>query len=169
MSKQFEFSAEFGHTVEQVHALVTDPGYWGSRWEGNDDSSVTVTDGRDADGAPVTTVAMSGLIDTSGFPALVRKVIRGEVRLERVDTWRPLEGDRASGRVEGNATGVPVEIVGEYDLRPSGAGSVLDVRGTVTVKVPVVGGQIEKMVEQMVEQMITQDRDDIVARLGAAN
>ncbi|WP_137723513.1 DUF2505 domain-containing protein [Prescottella subtropica] len=169
MPKQFAFSAEFGHSVEQVHALVSDPAYWGSRWEANDRSSVQVAAAQDADGAPVTVVTMTELVDTDGFPALVRKAIRGDVRMERIDTWRPLEGGRAAGRVDGNATGVPVAIVGEYDLRPSDTGAVLDVRGTVTVKVPIIGGQIEKMVEQMVEQMVTRDRDDIDARLGAAN
>lgn len=165
MPKRFEFSAEFDHPVEQVHALLTDESYWRSRLADGPRAEVQVRDDRDVDGVPVVTITMSDVVDPDGFPALVRKVIRGEMRMERVDAWRPVDGGRAAGRVRGSSTGIPVAIDGEYALNPRDGGSVLDVRGTITVRVPLVGGQIELLARQMVAQMVERDCDEAQRRL----
>ncbi|WFR74715.1 DUF2505 domain-containing protein [Prescottella defluvii] len=83
----------------------------------------------------------------------------------RTDAWRPVDDGRAAGRVTGRSTGIPVAIDGEYALRPNGAGSVLDVSGTITVRVPLVGGQIELLARQMVSQMVERDRVEAQRRL----
>ncbi|RVW10670.1 DUF2505 domain-containing protein [Prescottella agglutinans] len=158
MPKRFEFSAEFDHPVERVHALLTDEDYWRSRVAAESRAVVQVGEEADGDGPPVVTVTMTETVDPDNFPALVRKVIRGEMRMERTDVWCPVDGGRAAGRVTGRSTGIPVAIDGEYALRPNGAGAVLDVRGTITVRVPLVGGQIELLARQMVSQMVERDR-----------
>lgn len=168
MPKQFEFSAEFDHPVERVHALLTDEGYWRSRVADGPRAAVEVDVDRDGDGVPVVTVTMTDVVDADGFPALVRRVIRGELRMERVDVWRPVHGGRAAGRVRGTSSGIPVSIDGEYELSPRRGGSVLDVRGTITVRIPLVGGQIELLARQMVSQMVERDRDEARRRLAAA-
>ncbi|WP_430331373.1 DUF2505 domain-containing protein [Rhodococcus sp. ACT016] len=165
MPKRFEFSAEFDHPVERVHALLIDEDYWRSRAAEGARAAVRVDETMDDDGQPVVTVTMTETVDTDNFPALVRKVIRGEVRMERVDAWRPVDAGAANGLVTGRSTGIPVAIDGQYALRPNGAGSVLDVRGTITVRIPLVGGQIELLARQMVSQMIERDRSEAQSRL----
>jgi len=168
MPKQFEFSAEFDHPVERVHALLTDEEYWRSRVADGARAAVRVGAEQDTDGVPVVTVTMTDVVDADGFPALVRKVVRGEMRMERVDVWRPVADGRAAGRVRGTSSGIPVAIDGEYALSPRGGGSVLDVRGTITVRIPLVGGQIELLARQMVSQMVERDGDEARRRLSAA-
>ncbi|MCL2536202.1 MAG: DUF2505 domain-containing protein [Nocardiaceae bacterium] len=166
MPKRFEFSAEFAHPVERVHALLTDEDYWRSRAAGGSSSaSVRVDEATDDTGRPVVTVTMTETVDPGNFPALVRKVIRGELRMERVDAWRPVDAGAAEGIVTGRSTGIPVAIDGEYALRPTGTGSVLDVRGTITVRIPLVGGQIELLARQMVSQMVERDHSEAQSRL----
>lgn len=56
-------------------------------------------------------------------------------------------------------------IRGDYDLGPHTGGALLAVRGTITAKVPVIGGSIETLARQMVGQMVTRDRDEVLRRL----
>lgn len=168
MPKRFEFSAEFGHPVERVHALLTDEEYWRSRLSPGSRAAVQVAESVDPEGRPLVTVTMTETVDPGNFPPLVRRVVRGEMRMQRVDSWSPIDDGRASGRVEGASTGIPVAIVGDYDLRPDAGGALLAVRGTITAKVPVIGGSIEALARQMVGQMVARDRDEVLRRLTAA-
>ncbi|PTR30484.1 uncharacterized protein DUF2505 [Rhodococcus sp. OK519] len=165
MPKRFEFSAEFEHPVERVHALLTDETYWRSRIPPESRGTVEVVGAVDGDGRPLVTVTMIETVDADSFPSLVRTVVRGEMRMQRVDSWSPVGDGRASGRVEGTSTGIPVVIDGVYELRPHRGGAVLDVRGSVTVKVPLIGGRIEVLARQMVGQMVARDRDAARHRL----
>ncbi|CAM2782311.1 DUF2505 domain-containing protein [Prescottella defluvii] len=165
MPKRFEFSADFDHPVDRVHALLTDEDYWRARMPPQSHGSVRVDRASDADGSALVTVTMTETADTDRLPALVRKVVRGEMRMRRIDTWRAVHEGRASGTLEGSATGIPVTIDGEYVLRPDERGSVLEVRGTATVRIPLVGGQIELLVRQMVSQMVERDRAEAHRRL----
>lgn len=166
MPKRFEFSAEFEHPVERVHSLLTDEAYWRSRIPPESRGTVEVLESADDNGRSLVTVTMTETVDADSFPSLVRTVVRGELRMRRVDTWSPVGDGRASGRVEGTSTGIPVVIDGVYDLRPHRGGAVLDVRGSVTVKVPIIGGRIEVLARQMVGQMMARDRDEAQRRLG---
>lgn len=168
MPKRFEFSAEFGHPVERVHALLTDEKYWRSRLAPSSGGTVEVVESRGRDGRPLVTVTMTETVDPGNFPSLVRKVVRGEMRMQRVDAWSPVDDGRASGRVEGTSTGIPVTITGDYDLRPRSGGSLLAVSGTITAKVPMIGGSIEALARQMVGQMVARDRDEVLRRLTEA-
>lgn len=165
MPKSFEFSAEFAHPVERVYAVLTDEAYWRGRLAPDSRAAVQVVDSLDGDGRPLVTVTMTETVDSASFPALVRKAVRGEMRMQRVDSWSPVGDGRASGRVEGTSTGIPVVIRGDYDLGPHAGGALLAVRGTITAKVPVIGGSIETLARQMVGQMVTRDRDEVLRRL----
>jgi len=165
MPKRFEFSAEFEYPVERVHALLTDEGYWRSRLAPGSGGTVEVLESADHDGCPLVTVTMTETVDPGNFPSLVRKVVRGEMRMQRIDMWGPVDDGRAAGRVEGASTGIPVAITGDYDLSPLGDGALLAVSGTITAKIPVIGGSIEALARQMVGQMVARDRDELLRRL----
>ncbi len=77
-----------------------------------------------------------------------------------------LDGDHADGRISGSSTGIPVKIDCTSVLRASGDVTVLDVSGSVQVKIPLVGGQIESLVRKLVGDMVGQDRDAIEKWLG---
>ncbi|QBJ97573.1 DUF2505 domain-containing protein [Rhodococcus sp. ABRD24] len=168
MPKRFEFSAEFDHPVERVHAVLIDEDYWRSRIVEGSRGTVRVESVADDDGLPLVTVTMTETVDPDRLPAVVARTVRGDLRMERIDTWRTVRDGSASGRLSGSSTGIPVTIDGEYRLRPGGSGSVLDIRGTVRVRIPLLGSQIELMVRKMVEQMVARDRDEAQRRLDRA-
>src|SRR6478735_6902204 len=162
MAKSFDYSEEVAYPIDRVHAAVTDPAFWQHRF-GEAPDKLTLDDS----GGPGTlTATMRATIGASSLPGLVRKVVTGELKVERADAWGALDGDHADGRISGSSTGIPVKIDCTSVLRASGDVTVLDVSGSVQVKIPLVGGQIESLVRKLVGDMVGQDRDAIEKWLG---
>ncbi|MHA4848408.1 DUF2505 domain-containing protein [Rhodococcus sp. MSC1_016] len=162
MAKRFEYSEDIGYPVDRVHATLTDPVFWRHRFE-EAPEKLTL----DESGGPGTlTATMRDSISASSLPGLVRKVVSGELKVERADEWGPLDGNRADGRIRGSSTGIPVRIECASVLRASGEGSVLELIGSVEVKIPLVGGQIESLIKKLVRDMVGQDRDAVEKWLG---
>lgn len=165
MAKSFEYSEQIAYPpLDRVHATVTDRAFWQHRFE-EAPEKLTLDDSR---GPPGTlTATMRDTIGASSLPGLVRKVVSGELKVERADEWGgALDGDRADGRISGSSTGIPVKIECTSVLRASVDVTVLDVAGSVQVKIPLVGGQIESLVRKLVGDMVGQDRDAIEKWLG---
>ncbi|MEV0945476.1 DUF2505 domain-containing protein [Rhodococcus sp. NPDC049939] len=163
MAKSFEYSEDIGYPVDRVHATLTDPAFWQHRFE-KAPEKITLDSGR---GPGTLTAIMRDSIGASSLPAIVGKVVTGELKVERIDEWNALDGDRADGRISGSSTGIPVQIQCTSVLRASGEdATVLEVAGSVEVKVPVVGGQIESLIRKLVGDMIGQDRAAIEKALG---
>lgn len=157
MAKRFEFSTALDHPVEQVHATLTDTRFWAHRFEAAPEK-IVIDSSR---GPGALTVTMTDTITSDALPGIVGKFVSGEMRMERIDTWDAMNGDRATGRFVGSATGIPVQIDGTFSLKPVAAGSVLEVKGSAAVKIPLVGGQIEGLVKKMVRDMVEKDRAGI--------
>jgi len=162
MAKSFDYSEEIAYPLDRVHATVTDPAFWQHRFE-EAPEKLTLDDSR---GPGTLTATMRDTIGASSLPGLVRKVVSGELKVERADEWCALDGDHADGRVSGSSTGIPVKIESTAVLRASGDVTVLRLAGSVQVKIPLVGGQIESLVRKLVGDMVGQDRDAIEKWLG---
>ena len=162
MAKSFDYSEQIAYPIDRVHGTVTDRAFWQHRFE-EAPEKLTLDDSR---GPGTLTATMRDTIGASSLPGLVRKVVSGELKVERADEWGALDGDHADGRINGSSTGIPVKIDCTSVLRASGDVTVLDVSGTVQVKIPLVGGQIESLVRKLIGDMIGQDRDAIEKWLG---
>ncbi|QNG17854.1 DUF2505 domain-containing protein [Rhodococcus triatomae] len=155
MPKTFEFSEQLSCPVDIAYAVITDPDYWRRRF-------AEVPEKYELDPVPgAFGITVRDRIGADGLPSVVRKVVSGEITAERVDVWGPLDGDRVAGTVTARATGIPVAIDGALRLAPAGGGAELRATGSVAVKIPLIGGQIEVMVRKMVADMVTRDRDAI--------
>ncbi|MFC9360663.1 DUF2505 domain-containing protein [Rhodococcus sp. NPDC057014] len=162
MAKSFDYSEQIAYPIDRVHATVTDRAFWQHRFE-EAPEKLTLDDSR---GPGTLTATMRDTIGASSLPGLVRKVVTGELKVERADEWGALDGDHAEGRISGSSTGIPVKIDCTSVLRASGDVTVLDVSGSVQVKIPLVGGQIESLVRKLIGDMVGQDRDAIEKWLG---
>lgn len=156
MSKEFSFTTELAYSTADVHAALTSEEYWKGRVADGENSAVEL----EVPAGPGSLRAvMTDRTDPSALPAVVRGILRGPLEMQRTDTWNALDGDRAQGTLAGGAKGLPVEIAATSELRPGAdGGSVIELTGTVNVKVPVVGGQIENLLLQMVENIVDVDR-----------
>src|SRR5699024_4689362 len=149
MSKEFVYTIELDYSVEQVHATLTSEEYWKGRLGESTTGSAEIV----VPAGPGTLrVSMTDQTDPAALPAVVRGVLRGPLVMTRTDEWGVLDGNTASGTLGGGSSSLPVTIEARSELRPgTSGGSVIEVRGEATVKVPIVGGQVEGMVVQMVQ------------------
>jgi hypothetical protein len=151
-------SADYDGTVEMVHQTLADEHYWLARLadSGADDavldSLVVSPDGSIA-------VATTQLLRRDRLPGIVTQFHKADLRIERRENWSPVTGGRATATVTGNIPGAPVKLDADAVLAAKGRGAQLSFRGTVEVRVPLVGGKIESFVSnQLVALLIAEQR-----------
>lgn len=88
------------------------------------------------------------VMPTDRFPDFARRLTGERITLVETTTWQP-EADATGarhGEVRLQVEGAPVSSTAATVVRPDGTGAVEQVQGTVTAKVPLMGGRIEKAV-----------------------
>lgn len=80
------------------------------------------------------------------LPAFLAKALPSSFALHRTEIWRPDPDGTLRGEVHIEASGVRGSVTGGADVSPEAVGSTMRFTGTVEVGVPVVGGQIEKLI-----------------------
>ena len=151
-------SADYDGTVEQVHRAFADEQYWLSRLadSGADDATLDSMDVRADGGITVTTTQV---LRRDRLPGIVTQFHKGDLRIGRREIWSPVDGDKATAHVTGDISGAPVTLGGDAALTATGGGARLKFRGTVEVRVPLVGGKIESFVSsQLVDLLIAEQR-----------
>ena len=113
---------------------------------------------RHADGGA--TISTERQLPTDTFPDFVRSFVGERVTLVEVDTWAPAgpDGDR-SGALSLEIAGTPVQLKATLRLAAEGtgqrrAGTVQVIDGELKVRVPLIGGKIEKAAEPAVRMAI---------------
>ena len=89
-----------------------------------------------------------------GLPVLIAKAMPGDLKVVREETWRVTGDDELHGNVVITTSGAPISGVATARVSPTAEGSVLHFRGTVQVKVPLIGGQIEKYISSQIAEEI---------------
>ncbi len=155
MSRNFRFTVSYTVPVEELHRALTSDEFWHARFEGAETATIEL----DRPNGPGTIhLRMTERAQPDKIPAIVRKVLKNDLMLERTDDWGPLDGDHARGAFTATSTGISSEMSGQYLLRGTATGSQLEVTGTVKVKVPLVGGAIEPLAEQLQQRVVNSER-----------
>ena len=152
-------AAEYEGSVEQVHRAFGDEQYWLERLadSGADDYSL---DSMTVNGEGIDVVTTQTL-RADRLPGVVTQFHRGDLSFVREETWTPISDGQATATVKGAIRGAPATLNGTAVLAPakSGAGSRLEFKASVEVKVPLVGGKIENFIgNQLVELLIAEQR-----------
>ncbi|MGE2832883.1 DUF2505 domain-containing protein [Mycobacterium sp. SMC-4] len=160
MPRSFDLAAEYGGTVEQVHRAFSNEQYWLVRLEdsGADDVRLDEMTVEPDGGIRVKTTQ---ILRADRLPAVVTQFHRGDLRLVREETWSPLVDGQASAVVTGAIPGAPASLSGNALLvsADSGSRARMDLKATVEVRVPLVGGKIENFIgNQLVELLIAEQR-----------
>ncbi|WP_422742352.1 DUF2505 domain-containing protein [Mycobacterium sp. WMMD1722] len=165
MPRSFDLAAEYDGTVEQVHSAFRNQAYWLARLadSGADDATLDAMTVGDDGSIDVTTTQV---LRSDRLPAVVTQFHRGDLAIQREEVWSGIggadgsDGGRATATVNGSIHGAPVSLTGSAVLapRPDG-GSRLQLKVTVEVRVPLVGGKIENFIGSgLVELMIAEQR-----------
>ncbi len=126
---------------DRVWAMLTDPAYRDEVCAATGALSYDVDSAADDAGG---TVRVSRALPAPGHKA-VRKLVGDTVTVEQTETWGPAEEDgtrRAELRLV--VKGQPASMTGTSTLAPDGSGATLDVEGELRVRIPLVGGSLER-------------------------
>ncbi|MCV7056714.1 DUF2505 domain-containing protein [Mycolicibacterium gilvum] len=165
MARSFTGTAESTASVEGIHAAFGREDYWHDRLA-TGSGVVTVLDSLDVGPGGDLTVRYTLDLGRQLLPGPVAKLVRGGVSMQYTETWVP---DR-EGRVCGNIAVAVSGGLGSCDaqtwLRPAGYGSQLRFAGRVTVRIPLVGGNLEKSIGADLAQNIPSVLDFTASWIG---
>lgn len=158
MPRSFDLSADYRGSVEQVLAAFADERYWLARLadSGADEATLdSLTVGADGSIAVSTTQVLRAEI----LPALVTQLHRGDLQIKRQENWSSVSDGRSTASIAGQIPGAPATVSGAAVLHPVGAGARADLKVSVEVRVPLVGGKVEGFIGgQLVELLNTERR-----------
>ncbi|GAA0313635.1 DUF2505 family protein [Kineococcus aurantiacus] len=142
MPAPFSERSSFPIAPDAVLAVLLDPAFLRARADSPEvvDHSESVT--REGEVHVVTT---SRTVRTDVLPAAAAKFLGATAVVDQVERWEPAAADGSHrARLTLTVRSAPVELTATSVLTAAGTGSVLTMDGTLTVRVPVLGGQVEK-------------------------
>jgi hypothetical protein len=144
MSRSFDILTESPASVEQIHAAFGREDYWLARIAA-DGAGITLDSLiLDADGTVV--VRTTQHLARQLLPGLVAKLVTGDLKIVHSETWRPVGDRQVRGQVSVSAPGGLGSGRAEAWLAPAGNGSQLRLAMRVQVKIPLLGGKLEKSI-----------------------
>ena len=134
---QFTQSISYPGTVDEVVAMYLTPAYLERRF------GQFVVEGSQAVSVEGERVSFAGTVRPELIPAAAARFVKSDLRITFTEEWARGEAG-ATSRTSVTVDGTPVSVEATSTLAPAEAGSVRDVTGNVSVRVPLLGGRIEK-------------------------
>jgi len=144
MSRLFDISTESPATVEQLHAAFSSEDYWADRFAAYDASTVLDSLIVKADGT--VTMRATQHVGRQLLPGLVAKLVPGDLKISHSETWGPIADRQVRGQVTVSAPAGLGSGRAEAWLTAAANGSRLRFATTVEIKIPLLGGNIEKSI-----------------------
>ena len=158
MGHRMEHSARHSKSVAAVHAAFTSEQYWRDRLAAVGGPNAELREAtKNADGS--FKVVLVQAIAEKYLPSLVTKIRRGDLKIDRTESWGPLTGDKARGHFEVSVQGAPGTISGDIEIAADGSGSVFRVDGSVTVNIPLIGARAEEAIAEQLKRLLTKEDD----------
>ncbi|KAA0103217.1 DUF2505 domain-containing protein [Mycolicibacterium sp. P1-5] len=143
MSRSFEVIADSTASVEAIHNAFQRADYWRDRLAG--DAAATL-DAFTVDADGVVEVHITQHLGRQILPALVVNFVPGDLKLLYRETWRPTGDGQVRGESHVSASGGLGSSRADNWLAPAGTASQLRSAGKVDVRIPLVGGKLEKSI-----------------------
>ena len=132
---QFTQSISYPGTVEEVVAMYLTPAYLERRFgQFVVEGSVSVEGER---------VSFAGTVRPELIPAAAARFVKSDLRVSFTEEWTTNEAG-ATSRTSVTVDGAPVSVEATSTLTGTETGCTRDVTGNVSVRVPLLGGRIEK-------------------------
>ena len=134
---QFTQSMSYPGTVDEVVAMYLTPAYLERRF------GQFVVDGSSTVSVEGERVSFAGTVRPELIPAAASRFVKSDLRIAFTEEWATNEAG-ATSRTSVTVDGAPVSVEATSTLSPSDAGCTRDVSGNLSVRVPLLGGRIEK-------------------------
>ena len=138
---------KYAAPVDKVFGLLTDPKWLEARSQALGELSASVKAKKAGKGVSLT---MKRRVKRE-LPALVAKVMASEADLVFEETWSADTDGSRTGTLTMVAVGQPVKMTAEFELVPSGKGSLYRITHQCSCSVPLVGGAVARFAQGQVE------------------
>jgi Protein of unknown function (DUF2505) len=164
MPRSFDMSADCQGSVETVHRAFGTAEYWQGRLAVSPVDVATLESLRvgsesGAEGT-IEVVTVQSML-SQNLPALVTQLHRGDLCVRREERWGRVVDGTATAVIAGSIVDAPVTLSGTAVLSPiaGSGGARLNYRVSIQVRVPIIGGKIEKIIgTQLIELVNAEQR-----------
>lgn len=157
MPRSFDVSTDYRGSVAEVHQAFHDSSYWRGRLA---ETPVDVASlesmrvgGESGSDGTIEVVTHQTML-SHNLPALVTQLHRGDLCVRREETWGPINDGIATASIVGSIVGAPVNLWGTAELTPAVGGAQMKLRLTVQVRVPFIGGKLERIIGSELGQLV---------------
>jgi Protein of unknown function (DUF2505) len=147
-------AATYGGSVEQVHRAFLDDHYWLARLAESGADAATL-DSITADGEGGVDVVTTQTLRADRLPGVVAQFHHGDLSFVREETWSGVTDGRATATVKGSIPGAPATLTGTAVLTPAEGGTRLELKATVEVRIPLLGGKVETFIGSHLADFLT--------------
>ena len=163
MPRSFDLSTDYEGTVDQLHRAFRDEEYWRARLADipvDDARLESIRVGGESGNDGTIDVVTLQVVRSHNLPALVTQLHRGDLCIRREETWGPITDGAATGCVAGSIVGTPVHASGIAKLLPiaESGGARLAYRITVRVRVPIIGGKVERLIGTHLAELVIREQ-----------
>jgi Protein of unknown function (DUF2505) len=140
---KFRHELRYDAPPAEVFAMLAEPAFREAACAAQDVISADVRLDRDGEGF---TLVIDQLQRTDDLPGFARTFAGASTQAIQRETWTGPSG----GALEIEAPGKPTRLIGTIRLEPDGAGTTEIVELDIKVKVPLIGGRLEKLMADKV-------------------
>jgi uncharacterized protein YndB with AHSA1/START domain len=140
---RFRHELRYDAPPDQVFEMLADPAFRQAACEAQNVISADVRLDRDGEGF---TLVIDMLQRTDDLPGFARTFAGESTQAVQRETWT----DASGGDLRIEAPGKPTSMNGTIRLEPDGAGTKEVVELEIKVKVPLIGGKLEKLMADKV-------------------
>lgn len=156
-------SADYEGSVKEVLQAFGEEAYWRARLAETPVDVATLESmrvgGATGEDGTVEVVTLQ-TVHSHNLPGLVTQLHRGDLCVRREETWGPVNDGTATASIAGSIVDAPVNLWGTAVLSPAAnsGGSRLTVRLTIQVRIPLIGGKLERMIGAELAQLVTMEQ-----------
>jgi Protein of unknown function (DUF2505) len=162
MPRSFDLSADYESSAEEIHRAFLAEGYWKARLADIpvDEASVeSMRVGGSGNDGTVEVVTLQ-MVRSHNLHAIVKQLHQGDLCVRRKEKWGPITDGAATASIEGSIVGTPVNVSGTGELSPiaESGGARLGFRITVHVRVPLIGGKVERLIGTQLAELVSREQ-----------
>lgn len=157
MPRSFDMATDYEVTPAQVHDAFCDERYWLARLADSGADEAVLDDFRVGTDGGVDVVTTQ-VLRAERLPGIIHQFHHGDLEIRRAETWTGLAEGAAEACVASSIARAPVALNGEARLGPLDARARLALRATVEVRIPLVGGKMEKFIGTQLVNLLTAEQ-----------
>jgi hypothetical protein len=147
MASRLALRHRYPEPPERIRQVLTGPAYLRAKLHAVGGPRAELVS-REQDERRVT-VVLQQAVPEDALPSFLRSALPSGLTIRRTETWT-----NSGGSVHAVVEGAPGTVTGAMHLVPDPAGCVLSAQLTAEIRLPLIGGQVEKMITDSVGRLM---------------